>query len=61
MNGLSDMGLGTFTLFVVVEHCVDIGGCVCGPDGSLRFTVSFHVASFFVWYRRESLFVAPSW
>ena len=41
MNGLSD---GTFTLIVAVEHCVDISGCVCGPDGSLRFTVSFHGA-----------------
>ena len=30
------------------HHHGDMGGqCVCGPDGSLRFTVSFHVAYFF--------------
>ena len=46
MNGLSDMGLGTFTLFVAClwHHHGDMGCCVCGRDGSLRFTVSFHGA-----------------
>ena len=37
------------------HHHGDMGCCVCGPDWSLRFTVSFHVAYLFVWCCRESL------